>query len=1133
MRLHTLPLIIALVALPLFAQNAGEITGTVTDSTGAVMAGATVTVVSPATNQTRTTTTNATGNYSVPFLVPGIYNIRVEGAGFKVETRTGVELQVGAIARINVTLQVGEVTQQVEVGGGAPLLVTENTALGTVIENRRIVDLPLNGRNYLQLVTLSTNVTTEGGAGGGGGLQGGQRSQASYSIGGQRLESNRYTLDGMENTDPNFNSYIIQPSVDFIQEFKVQTGVYSAEFGRATSQIGATTKSGTNQYHGTAYEFLRNSAFDAQAWNTTSGKTPFRRNQYGFTLGGPIQIPKLFNGKDRLFFLSNWEQLRDRTTSQSFASVATDRMRAGDFSVFGAQINRNIFDPLTRVYNSSGLAVSATSFPGNVIPSNRFNRISLQLFEFYPRATVAGSADNFNRNYSRNTQSPFDQDQFNQRIDFTESSKSNWFFRYSRGEDAQISAAAFESDNSTVSTRVEQAIISNTRIFGSSTVNEVRFGANKFFNDVVRFWSFRRDVAAELKMPGLNAIDPSAYGPPSVSVGNGLSAPAGGGDPWVTRNRTFQLLDNVSTSRGRHTLKFGAELRRDRYNQLGNQKALGEFNFTGSATFNPAARTTTGIGFADYMIGELNNSSRAVAPANTMLRSLAYSFYVQDEWKVTPKISLSLGLRYENTQPWHDKYRGIMNVQIFDPGVGPDGILANTKLPVYTRPGKGDFYEGMKYHFADGQLTQSGDEFMGRGLVNPDNNNFGPRVGIAYSPTSNWTFRAGFGVFFTQDSGNAVFDMGRNLGGRDSFVADSEKPNSNFSDPWLFERQSFTCAGWSGTCIGAPQFLGNIQGNRTPYVFQWLFNIQRQLTQHVVLEIGYQGNEAHKLQRFRLYNQAILKSGPTDARTITQRSPWPTYGRLQEVDGGDNSNYHALSGKLTQRFHNGLTYMIGYTWSKALDGGSAIRTNSGDTLWPFNSYDLRGMRGPAQFDIPRRFVASYVYELPFGKGKPLANVGGVVNAIIGGWQFGGIITMADGGPIGSPGPSGDSANLNVLANVGNATGISPIPEGGQTEKQYWNIKAFDISNPELSYKVGNLGRGVIRRPGTKSVDLSMHKNFRIRESHALNFRFDAFNAPNHPNWNAPPTGVLTPTTFGIVTSARTMRQLQLALKYSF
>ncbi len=1115
----------ALAVLPLAAQNFGEITGAVSDSTGAVIANAEVTVTNPATNQVRRANTNQTGNYSVPYLVPGLYDVRVENPGFKVATRKDVELQVGAIARIDFSLQVGELSQQVEVTGGAPLLTTESTALGTVIENRRIVDLPLNGRNYLQLVTLSPNVTTEGGSGGGGGLQGGTRAQTSLSIAGQRLEYNRYTLDGVENTDPNFNSYIIQPSVDALQEFKVQTGVYSAEFGRGSSQINVTTKAGTNDYHGTAFEFLRNSALDARQWLQSQGnKNPFRRNQYGFTVGGPIAIPKVFNGKDKLFFMSNFEELRDRTTTQTSAAVATDGMRTGDFSFAG----RNIFDPLSRTFSSAGVALSATRFDNNLIPKARFAPAALKLLEFFPAPTTPGNTVAA-RNFLRNASAPTDSDQFNQRVDWVESNKSNWFGRFSWGTELQQPAATFQPDTQQVATTVRQGMLSNTRILSASTVNEARFNWNQFNNDLVGYYANGRDVEAALNIVGLFAASPLAYGVPAIGLGQGINS-FGGVTPWVTRDDTFQFLDNVSVVKGRHSIKFGAEIRRDRYNQFGNQKATGEFLFDGQSTFDPANRNATGFIFADYMLGLPNTSARVVAMADALLRRSSYYAYVQDDWKITSKLTLNVGLRYENARPWFDKYRGIMNAQVFDPGVGPNGILENTKVPILTRPGAGDFYQGLNFHFSDGQLTQTGDQYMGRGLVNPDSNNFAPRLGLSYSPTARWTIRAGGGVFYVQDTGNPTFDMARNQAGRDLFITSIEDRSAALGDPWALERQNARCTGWAGPCLVAPQILANIQDLRTPYVNQWLFNVQREITPNLVLETGYQGNQGHKLARFRLYNQPILKSGPADTRSVTQREPWPAFGRIQEVDGGDNSNYHALSGKLTQRFHKGLTYMIGFTWSKAIDGGSAIRTNSGDSLYPINSYNLRAERGLSQFNVGRRLVASYVYELPFGAGKPLANQG-VVSKIAGGWQLGGILTLADGAPLGAV-QLGDTAGLNTLGNMPNATGISPIPSN-PTAQQFYNIAAFDYTNPNLSYQPGNMGRNTLTRPGTRQADLSLARNIRIRESHSLNVRFEAFNATNHPNWNAPSSDARSPATFGVITSAKTMRQLQFGLKYTF
>ena len=457
-------------------------------------------------------------------------------------------------------------------------------------------------------------------------------------------------------------------------------------------------------------------------------------------------------------------------------------------------------------------------------------------------------------------------------------------------------------------------------------------------------------------------------------------------------------------------------------------------------------------------------------------------------------------------------------------------LLPNAPPPIITWPGSGDFYEGLGFRFAQGQLTQAGDQYMGRSLVNPDNNNFGPRIGIAYSPTEKWSIRAGFGTFYMQDIGNAVFDMSRNMAGRDLYVASIENRNAYLDDPWALERANAKCPGYSCRCLSGPQLLGNVQNNRTPYVNQYIANIQRQLTQNLVFEVGYMGNQGHKLNRFALFNQPIVKSGPTDTRSVAQRTPFPSYGRIQENSAEANSNYNSLEAKLTQRLNKGLTYTVGFTWAKAIDNGSALRTNTGDTLWPTNSYNLRAERGLSQFDLRRRFVASYLYELPFGAGRTwLTN--GILSKMAGGWQLGGLLTLADGTAM-NVSQLGDTAGLNTLGNQPDATGMSPFPRD-QTAQHFWNIAAIDVNNSALSWRPGNMGRNTLVTPGTQTFDASLMRDIKLYENHVLNFRLEAFNALNHPNWNAPSADARNPSTFGVVTSARSMRQLQFALKYSF
>jgi hypothetical protein len=1123
-RLHVFAFLAAFASLSLYGQNFGEITGTVSDSTGAVIAGATITVTNTATNQARAATSNASGNYSVPYLVPGVYDLRTETPGFKVVERKGVEIQVGAVARLDFRLEVGELTQKVEVTGGAPLLATDTVALGSVIATRQIVDLPLNGRDYLALVSLSPNVSTEAVSNAGSSYQGGVRSAVSLSVAGQRLEFNHYTLDGVENTDPNFNSYIIRPSVDFIQEFKAQTGVYSAEFGKGASQINVTTKAGTNDFHGAAFEFLRNSYFDAAEWNAVGAKNPFRRNDYGFTLGGPVVIPKILNGRNRLFFTSNFEESRDRLTTQATASVATTAMRNGDFSA----VSQTIYDPNSRVYNSAGVPVSATPFPNNTIPRDRFNGVALKLFSYYPDPIVGGNT--LLRNYYRNTLSTTDSDQFNQRIDFVESNKSSWFGRYSWADDTAAPGGVFDANLTVSVAKVKQGVLSNTRIISPSVVNEARFAWAQFNNDLVSTFAYQRNVQSELGVDGLSALGAITYGVPGIGLAQGVTG-FGGPTPWITRDNTFQWLDNVSLLKGKHSIKIGGEVRRDRYNQLGTLKSTGEFDFDGASTALPGSYSTTGFAFADYMLGLPSQALRAVALGNAMLRRNVYTGYVQDDWKITPKLTVNLGVRYENSRPWHDKYRGMINVQVSTLGVTADGkqLVPGAASPIITRPGNGNFYDGINLRYASNMPVQAGDQYMGTGLVNPNNHDFGPRIGLAYNPANHWSIRTGFGIFYVQDIGNAVFDMARNLGGRDGNVVPQDQRTTTLNSPWASEKASPLCPGWSGACLITPQIQTNYQGNRTPYVEQYMFNVQRELTQDVVVEAGYLGNQGHHLSRFVIFNQAVLKSGATDSRSVAARRPFPGFGPIQEVLNVVNSDYNALDFKLTQRFHRGLTYLLGYTWAKAIDDGSGIRTNSGDTLWPTNSYNLSMERGLSQFNVSQRLVASFVYELPFGAGKPVAN-SGIVSKIVGGWQLGGIVTFAAGTPINGT-QLGDTANLGNLGNQMDATGISPIP-ANRTAQQYWNKAAFDYSNPELNWRPGNLGRNTLLTPGRSNLDASLARNIRLHENHALNFRFEAFNATNHPNWNAPSTDPRS-STFGIITSARTMRQLQLALKYTF
>jgi len=1101
-------IISSLLAAPVWAQTQGEITGQVTDSSGALVVGARVTVTNENTNVSRELTTNEAGIYSFPSLLPGVYTLEVALKGFQTAVRRGIELQVQQVARIDFQLRLGQLSDVIEVVGGAPLLAAENATTGTVIENRRIVELPLNGRNFLQLVSLSPNVSFGfPSAGHAQGRQGGDRAAQNISVSGQRSEYNHFTLDGVEDTDVNFNTYVVLPSIEALQEFKVESGIFPAEFGRVPTQINVSTRPGTNSFHGALFEFLRNDKLDASNYAFTAvrpQKEPFRRNQYGFTLGGPVWIPKVFNGRNRLFFLSNFEGLRDRKALRFVADVPSAPMRTGDFSGIAARI----YDPSTRARQPGG-AITAQPFAGNIVPPNRIHSKSQKLLEFYPPPNVPGAG--LSRNYQTGDSRRIDKDQFLQRIDLAEGSKSNWFSRYSWGDELQLSPAVFPRQGNKLETNVRQAMVSNTRTFTPTVVNEFRFGYTQFVNKNRNFNAGVRNVIGDIGgIPGLATPEPDIWGIPRFDIVGFTGFGETDNAPFINRNGVFQWIDNLSLVRGRHTLRLGAEIRRDRFNQLGNQFPRGNFVFMGQSTQNPAAPAGTGNSFADYLLGVQRRSEASLGLANVQFRTTYQAYYLDETWKLRPKLTLHLGLRYENAPPYWDKHNNFINVHFpsfFDP----------SKRPTFVRAGSGDFYEGMAFRF-DPAIQTARDGRLGRRLVNSDNNDFAPRLGVAYSPTANWSLRAGFGVFYAQDTGNPRFDMARNMAGRRRDEANNDFPDLTFDQPFR---------NLGGTpMVSAPFALANAHQRRTPYILEYLLNVQRQLSQDMALEVGYTGNQGHKLERLRPANDPTPGPGSAGARR-----PFPEFGTIQIVDPLVNSNYNALAAKLTRRFSSGLTYLIGYTWSRAIDCGSGIREHGGDSIFPQNPYDISsGERGLSNFHVAHRFVTSAVWELPIGSGKPWIDLTGIPGAILGGWQLGSILVLQTGTPL-TVYHGQDIANIGEGTQRPDATGQKVgLPGGERTLQRFFNTAAFTAPRP---FTFGNVGRNTLIGPGLASWDFSAAKYIAIREGHRLEFRFEAFNFPNRPNFGFP-NASLTSASFGrISATATTMREMQFALKYLF
>src|SRR5437764_3245215 len=483
--LNVAVLLCVLAAVPLYGQTpSGEISGVITDASGSVLPGVTITLTNVATNAQRVVQTNEAGQYVMPALQPGVYSLKAELSGFRAIERTNLEVQVGSARRVPLALEVGALNDTVQVVGEAPPIQTETAAIGTVIENRSIVELPLNGRNYLQLASLIPGATTNGPSSSQGKQRmGGQRNSFALNVAGQRVHFNHYSLDGIENTDLNFNSYMLLPSVDALEEFNVVSGIFDAEYGRAIAQVNVSTKSGSNKVRGTAFEFLRNSTLDTKNYfdKASDPIPPFKRNQYGFTLSGPVVLPKVVDGRNKLFFMANWEGLRENKALTQTPSLPLTAWRTGDFSGLrdaGGNLIP-IYDPATRVFDAAGNVLQApTPFPGNKIPADRINAVSKKLIDYFPLAQQEVIGSNFINNEARRINT----DQYTYRVDFNQSARSSWFYRHSFSHEHGYDPFPIPNMGSNTDTDVQQAVVGNTRSIGASKLNDLRFGFGRLKN---------------------------------------------------------------------------------------------------------------------------------------------------------------------------------------------------------------------------------------------------------------------------------------------------------------------------------------------------------------------------------------------------------------------------------------------------------------------------------------------------------------------------------------------------------------------------------------------------------------------------------------------------------------------------
>ena len=1050
--------------------SSGSLLGDVRDEKSAFVPGVVIQARNNATGYFRTVTTNAFGSYRIDDLLPGAYTVTAQHDGFQSVTVSPFFVEVDKKARLDFDLRLGSAHDTVTVTARTSPLQTDEASEGYELGSSFVEALPLLGRNIITLITLGPGAIPRQLGGFTHDIMNdlqGNRGAVAFNapVNGMRSTGNSYILDGAYNTDRNVFSIAIVPPMETVSEFRIQTSLAPAEFAQSGGAvIDVVTKPGSRQFHGNAFEFFRNEATDARNFFDVPGlpRGVFRQNQYGATLGGPLA--------GSTYFFASYEGLRSRSALSTQHLVPDAAVRSGDF-LAGAPI----FDPL-----NLDAAGNRLPFAGNMIPAGRIDRAAslyLARYEPLPNASLANGND-----YVDSTPNRDHGDNGSLRLDRAWGEHSRLFGRYTINDDRTLLAGSFPALPTSERLRSQQAAIGHT-FAGSSWVNETHFSFTRLRVFDLPASAFGTNVLAGLGINGL-AGDPFSYGLPALTVTDYETVQDSSNLPQVQRDNTSYFSSSFSRTQGRHTWKTGFQFTHFTMAYLQSQFVRGNFIFNGAYTQDPANPDNTGDAFADFLLGFPNQTQRTVGMAQAYLRQNSYAAYIQDDWRLTPRITISAGLRYEYFAPFSEDRGNLLNLDYST--LPSDPVLRRVS-----------------------SVTQ------------PDRINFAPRIGLAarlphfFHASHETVFRAGYGIYFSPEIAIEAYDLLRN-----GIRNENNEPGG--LAPVLTFENGFPQTGSTGFAT----YYGVDPNARTPYVQQWSASLQHELPASTLLEIAYVGTKGTDLSLFRRFNTpAHVETGqnlPPRPGDLQSLRTFPDLGTLFQIQHIANSIYHSLQIKAEKRFTGRLSFLASFVWAKSIDDADAQVPGLFESFGAQDERNLRLERGLSFFDVRRRFSAGYVYSFPNAA---------FLRPVLKNWQLSGNLTFQDGTPLNPVYFATDFANSGTPNRPDIVPGQSVLlPSGQRNADHFYNANAFASPAP---FTFGNAGRDILPGPANAVVDIALHRRFLIVENKTIELRWETFNLLNHPNFGIPGPYPDFGPFFGKAFSTGDPRRMQFALRFDF